>query len=54
MCNNKGKTPNNFKNNKQITIINTIVKNLFTLNISSIKDIDYNINNVDLKLWHAI
>ena len=41
------------KNNKLITTIYTNDENLFTLNTSSMKDIDYNINNIDLKLWHA-
>jgi hypothetical protein len=42
-----------FKNNKLITTVYTNDENLFTLNTSSMKNKDYNINNVDLKLWHA-
>ena len=39
-----------FKNNKLITTVYTNDENLFTLNTSSMKNKDYNINNVDLKL----
>ncbi|KAG4088646.1 hypothetical protein H8356DRAFT_1432705 [Neocallimastix lanati (nom. inval.)] len=39
-----------FKNNKQNITINTNDENLFTLNRCPIKEIDYNINNIDLKL----
>jgi len=49
MCNTKERLQI-FKNNKIITTIYTNDENLFTLNTSPIKDIDYNINNVDLKL----
>jgi len=42
-----------FKNNKLITIIYTNDENFFILNINLIKYIDYNINNIDLKLWHT-
>ncbi|KAG4088256.1 hypothetical protein H8356DRAFT_1342918 [Neocallimastix lanati (nom. inval.)] len=41
------------KNNKLNTTVYTNDEYPFTLNISAMKNMDFNISNVDLKLWHA-
>ena len=41
------------KNNKLITTIYSNEESLFTLNTSQMKDINYNINNINLILQHA-
>jgi len=50
MCNIK-KRPHIFKNSKLITTIYTNDENLFYF-IILMKDRDYSMSNIDLKLWH--